>query len=465
MSGENITRAAIYIRVSTAEQAIHGKSLQAQRECLIEYADRHSMKVVGIYADEGQTARKELKKRKAIHALLRSVERGEVDIILFWKMDRWFRSVSDFYKVQDVLDEYGTKWAAVAEPNINMETRDGRLNLNIMLSIGQNEVDTTSERIRFTVNSMIQNGRIVWGDANLPLGYKIETDGKAKKIIKDPETEPMVREFFDYFRKYGAKRRTVIHMQEMFGIDFSYTMLKTMLSSEFYIGKYRDNVQYCPAYLTTQQWDEIQRLSKRNVRSSRSGRIYLFSGLIRCPLCGQKLAGTGCSSIINRKTGEKRTYCYYRCNKAFTDNICTYRHRLSQNMVEEYLLNGLKHKYELLKIRVFEISEKPKIKKTKRTTKQIHAELERLNLMFQKNRITVDYYDTEYARLDKELNEQTGVEKIVSKDYSYLENILENGLDSMYSSLSMENRQAFWRRIINQIHISGEGKMKYVDFL
>lgn len=141
-------------------------------------------------------------------------------------MDRWFRSVSDFYKVQDVLDEYGTKWAAVAEPNINMETRDGRLNLNIMLSIGQNEVDTTSERIRFTVNSMIQNGRIVWGDANLPLGYKIETDGKAKKIIKDPETEPMVREFFDYFRKYGAKRRTVIHMQDMFGIDFSYTMLK-----------------------------------------------------------------------------------------------------------------------------------------------------------------------------------------------------------------------------------------------
>ena len=465
MSGENITRAAIYIRVSTAEQAIHGKSLQAQRECLIEYADRHSMKVVGIYADEGQTARKELKKRKAIHALLRSVERGEVDIILFWKMDRWFRSVSDFYKVQDVLDEYGTKWAAVAEPNINMETRDGRLNLNIMLSIGQNEVDTTSERIRFTVNSMIQNGRVVWGDANLPLGYKIETDGKAKKIIKDPETEPMVREFFDYFRKYGAKRQTVIHMQEMFGIDFSYTMLKTMLSSEFYIGKYRDNVQYCPAYLTTQQWDEIQRLSKRNVRSSRSGRIYLFSGLIRCPLCGQKLAGTGCSSIINRKTGEKRTYCYYRCNKAFTDNICTYRHRLSQNMVEEYLLNGLKHKYELLKIRVFEISEKPKIKKTKRNTKQIHAELERLNLMFQKNRITVDYYDAEYARLDKELNEQTGVEKIVRKDYSYLENVLENGLDSMYSSLSMENRQAFWRHIIDQIHISGEGKMKYVDFL
>ena len=129
------------------------------------------------------------------------MERNEIDVILFWKMDRWFRSVSDFYKVQDVLDKYNTKWIAVAEPNMNMETRDGRLNLNIMLSIGQNEVDTTSERIKFTVDSMIQNGRVVWGDANLPLGYKIAIVDGAKKMVKDPETEHMVREFFDYFRK------------------------------------------------------------------------------------------------------------------------------------------------------------------------------------------------------------------------------------------------------------------------
>ncbi|MDC9507558.1 recombinase family protein [Clostridioides difficile] len=60
-----------------------------------------------------------------MHSLLNAVKRQEIDIILFWKMDRWFRSVSDFYKVQDVLDEYKVKWVAVAEPNMNMDTRDG----------------------------------------------------------------------------------------------------------------------------------------------------------------------------------------------------------------------------------------------------------------------------------------------------------------------------------------------------
>ena len=58
---EKIKRCAIYIRVSTSEQMMHGKSLEAQREYLERYAKEHNMIVVGIYADEGKTARKELK--------------------------------------------------------------------------------------------------------------------------------------------------------------------------------------------------------------------------------------------------------------------------------------------------------------------------------------------------------------------------------------------------------------------
>ena len=81
---EKIKRCAIYIRVSTAEQMVHGKSLEAQREYLACYAKDHGMIVAGVYADEGKTARKELKKRKAIHALLEDVNAKKIDVILFW---------------------------------------------------------------------------------------------------------------------------------------------------------------------------------------------------------------------------------------------------------------------------------------------------------------------------------------------------------------------------------------------
>ena len=82
-----ILRAASYIRVSTSEQALHGYSLQAQKEYLESYALSHGMRIVACFADEGQTARKELKKRKAIRELLQIVEQEKIDVILFWKMD------------------------------------------------------------------------------------------------------------------------------------------------------------------------------------------------------------------------------------------------------------------------------------------------------------------------------------------------------------------------------------------
>lgn len=462
-----VLRCAVYIRVSTAEQAIHGKSLQAQREYLEKYATEHAMRIVGVYADEGQTARKELKKRKAIHALLDDVKADKIDVILFWKMDRWFRSVSDFYKVQDVLDAHNVKWIAVAEPNMNMDTRDGRLNLNIMLSIGQNEVDTTSERIRFTVNNMIENGRLVWGDNNMPLGFKSAIVNGEKKMVKDESTAHMVDEFFNYMLTHQNKRQTVRHMQETFGIDFSYAMLKTMLNSEFYIGRYRNCDNYCPAYLSQEQWDKIQQISKNNIRRPRSNRVYLFLRLMHCPLCNQKLVGTGCSSIINRKTGEKRTYCYYRCNKALIDHICTFTHRMSQNLIEEYLLNNIEKEYTNYKIRCQKISKQQKTEKKHRTSGSIKSEMERLNMLFQKGRIAFDYYETEYSKLEQELREISLTIPMPQTDKStaYIETILHTDFTGMYNSLSLENKQIFWRQVIKQIHLTADNQIDHVDFL
>lgn len=453
-----IQRCAIYIRVSTAEQAMHGKSLQAQKEYLQKYAEEHNMNVVGVYADEGQTARKELKKRKAIHALLKDVEADKIDVIIFWKMDRWFRNVSDFYKVQDILDAHKVRWLAVAEPQMNLETRDGRLNLNIMLSIGQNEVDTTSERIKFTVNNMITNGRLVWGENNIGFGYAI-IDGK---MVKDPETAHMADACFQYVLLHKSKNSTVKYMRDTFHIDFTYSMLRTMMNSEFYIGKYRNNENYCPAYLTLQQWEAIQDINKQNIKKAASGRVYYFSGLIRCPECGCLLSGSGCSSIINRKTKEKRTYCYYRCNNWAMNHNCTYSYRPSQNLLEKYLLDNLETEFDRFRMRrtAIQTAEKPRTKK--RTKSVINAEMSRLNLLFQKGRIDFKYYDEEYGRLEQELKELDDI-VTVEKDYSHIEKLLSNDFILNYNSLTESNKQVFWHEIIERIYLDWKNVIA-VDF-
>ena len=462
---KKILRCAIYIRVSTSEQMIHGKSLDAQRHYLEQYAKEHGMIIVGIYADEGKTARKELKKRKAIRALLEDVKAGKIDVILFWRLDRWFRNMSDFYKVQDILDEYGVRWISASEPGINMETRDGRLQLNVVLSIGQNEVDTTSERIKFVNEASIRQGKVIFGDCNMPRGYKVGiVDGK-KCMIKDPEQEEMVNAFYDYFEKHQTKQGTLRYMQRTYDPNFSYSMLRTMLSSEFYKGTYR-GIPYCPAYVSEERWARLQEISCRNIKKASSGRIYYFSGMIRCPICGQILCGTGCKSVVNRRTGEKRDYCYYRCNRAMIDRICTNRHRLSQNLIECYLLDNLEHEYEQCRIRVNNIQKrKAENPVAVRTEKQIHKEMERLNYLFQKSRITRDYYSKEYDTLEREINALSHVIIEPEPDYSFIESLLKKNFREIYQALTEENKRTFWHNTIRQIHLKPDCTVDYVDFL
>lgn len=86
---DGIKRAALYIRVSTEEQAMHGLSLTAQRETLERYVGDNGLKLAGIYVDEGITARKKYKNRAAFMRMLDDVRADRIDLILFIKLDRW----------------------------------------------------------------------------------------------------------------------------------------------------------------------------------------------------------------------------------------------------------------------------------------------------------------------------------------------------------------------------------------
>ena len=79
---------ALYVRVSTQEQKLHGLSVDTQIEALQEYCVEHNYNVVGIYNDAGISARKSYKKRPALLKLVSDCEKGMIDLILFTKLDR-----------------------------------------------------------------------------------------------------------------------------------------------------------------------------------------------------------------------------------------------------------------------------------------------------------------------------------------------------------------------------------------
>lgn len=125
----NVLRVGLVPRVSTDEQVRKGDSLDAQEDALVEYANNNNMKIVGIYRDEGHSARKPILKRPVMLELLEDVKAGKIDRILVTKLDRWFRNVEQYYVVQRILDKHNVAWQAILE-NYETATADGRFKVN-----------------------------------------------------------------------------------------------------------------------------------------------------------------------------------------------------------------------------------------------------------------------------------------------------------------------------------------------
>ena len=205
-----VRRAALYIRVSTEEQAKQGYSIPAQREDLEGYARRNGLAVAGVFVDEGKSARKRYTARPAFMQMLKMVKAGEIDVILFIKLDRWFRSIADYYEVQKILDAHNVAWKTTQE-DYDTETTNGRMYINIRLTIAQDEADRTSDRIKFVFENKVTHGEAIFG--NPPLGLKVAD----KHIVPDPETAPIVRELFRHYEAHRSISRAVREVGEQFG--------------------------------------------------------------------------------------------------------------------------------------------------------------------------------------------------------------------------------------------------------
>lgn len=123
-------RCALYIRVSSDEQKRNGFSLPEQRHALMQYAKEKGYTIVDLYADEGVSSSKNPQRRHEFQRMLSDVKKGKIDIIVFLKLDRWYRNVGDYYLTQAILDQYGVKWECVVE-KYDTTTRTGKLGLNI----------------------------------------------------------------------------------------------------------------------------------------------------------------------------------------------------------------------------------------------------------------------------------------------------------------------------------------------
>lgn len=448
MKAKNLIRAAIYIRVSSEEQVRHGYSLQAQKERLLEYCKLKQYQVINIYADEGKTARSKLKNRTELLKLINDAKEHKFDRIVFWRLDRWFRNIADYYKVQDILDQNKIDWEC-SDEEYNTTTSNGRLHLNIKLSIAQNESDQTSDRIKFNFSNMVKNGRPIAGSQCLPLGFIVTGEKHNKRVVKDPETCSIVDDMWSYGLMVRSIRKTLLYINGKYNLSILYDSMRHYFASTLYYGSYRGNDNYCEAYITKEQYDLMQSYVRTNYRENKRY-DYIFSGLLRCPICGRKLAGFQ-AKMSKAKHGLK--YPGYRCNYAFNDNSCSYKKRVGEKTLEKYLLNSIQGEMKKYIFEIEEIEDSNRKNSVTIDVDKIKRKLSRLTDLYIDEKISREIYDENFEKLNNQLKEasaQNNHEK--KRDLTAYKTFLnDSSIFDLYNRLDNRSKRNFWANYVDYI--------------
>ncbi|MEM0449524.1 MAG: recombinase family protein [Methanomassiliicoccales archaeon] len=184
-----MVRAALYIRVSTEDQAKEGFSLEAQKEKLIAYCESQGWEIAACYEDNGYSGRNT--KRPAYQRMMQ--ERDFWDVILVMKMDRIHRNSKNFMTMMENLEKWGKKFASMNE-SLDTSTAVGRFVVDIIQRIAQLESEQIGER---TYMGMIQKAESSGGPMGSypPYGYCF----KSGKIVAHDTEAPVVLEIFQSY--------------------------------------------------------------------------------------------------------------------------------------------------------------------------------------------------------------------------------------------------------------------------
>ena len=214
--------AAIYIRVSTEDQARFGISLQAQEDSLKNYCNALGYQIYKIYKDEGKSA-KDIKHRPQMVQMLADAEVKKFQAIFIYKLDRFSRSLMDLINTIDKLKEWGIDFVSMQD-KIETTSATGKLMFHIISAFAEFERNVTGERTHFTMKAKFQRGGLI---TRAPLGYKI-----INKELFPAENSYIVQEIYQEFLNNNI---SLTQLAKKYGL--SVNGLKKVLTNETYLGK------------------------------------------------------------------------------------------------------------------------------------------------------------------------------------------------------------------------------------
>ena len=298
-------RAAIYIRVSTQEQAQEGYSVGEQKERLIAYCKAQGWLIADIYVDGGYTGSN--LKRPGMQKLM--AETDKFDVVLVYKLDRLSRSQRDtLYLIEEVFLPNSVDFVSMQE-SFDTSSPFGKAMIGLLAVFAQLEREQIKERTKMGRIARAKTG-LYHGGGYIPIGYNYE-DGK---LVVNPYEAEQVRKIFEWYLAGDSLNTISERLQaegytNRYGSYASWSGIRYILENETYLGRIHfGDVRVDNAHeplVSEEQFNAVQVLrGKRKVMYGANAfkSKHWLAGILFCGHCGGR--------YYLRNSGK---YSYYAC--------------------------------------------------------------------------------------------------------------------------------------------------------
>ncbi|MCK5125209.1 MAG: recombinase family protein [candidate division Zixibacteria bacterium] len=325
-----MSKIAIYARKSTESEDKQVQSIDSQVRELKAYASKMGWRVDHVFV-ESKSAK--APGRPIFNKLFDLIQKGEVNELISWKLDRLARNP---------VDGGAIIWAMEENNLINIHTPqrtfcnsgNDKFWLQLEFGMAKKYVDDLRDNVKRGIRAKLENG---WYPHRPPLGYL--NDKEKKTIIPDPDRFRIVRKMWNFMltgdytperilaiasERWGLRTRLV---RTGGGKPLNRSAVYKLFNNPFYYGMmtHQENLhngKHKPM-ITKSEFDKVRSILESRNKQRGHRHFFKYTGLIRCGECGSMITAENKTNRFGSK------YIYYRCTKKKRDIKC------SQKYIEE----------------------------------------------------------------------------------------------------------------------------------
>ena len=467
-------------------------SIEGQRVVVASYAKANDIQIVDEYVDRAKSGKSD--KRPNFKKMIEDIKNGviDIDVVVVYKLDRFFRNEKMHRKYEDILNEYGVRLLSATE-QVNDNTNFGQKAYKALaMLVNEEEVRKISQNVSRGKLVVAKSGK--WCGGKPPLGYDVDTDTQMLTI--NPFEAKAVKFAFK-MRAQGASLSAIIEQMNRrgyktkLGNDFGKNSLHEIFKNIKYKGVYEYNRAVsksadgkfnrhasksdeeivriengCPRIVSDEIWDKVNEMGKKHSNIKPKG-DYLLSGLVICK----------CSATmqVNRRNNHQKEYLSFFCPKHKNKQGCNAK-ETDLKKLEKFVLSKLadciftKERINQFIKDFSQIAEKKtsaakkEIKELKSSKRENDRKIQNcvtqiengcLKIVADRLGSRIDELETENSRIDKKLKRLSNAVSDVPQ-FEEIEALKDNFIQYMQEKNNLPIRKDFLQKVIERIKITDD---------